>query len=68
MAASRLDRAPHEAAVTSAVAKLNCPEGVPVLSAQAAGALLRLLEGARERRRDREERRKAPDRGSVGCF
>ena len=54
-----LQVAHHEAAVTDAVAKLDCPEGLPVLNAQAAGALLRLLEGARERRRNREGHRKA---------
>ena len=59
MATSRLDRAPHEGAVTGAVAKLNCPVGIPVLNAQAARALLRLLEGARERRQRHEEHRKA---------
>ena len=59
MATSRLDRAPHEAAVTGAVAKLNCAKGLPVLNAQAAGALLRLLEGARARRQNHEEHRRA---------
>lgn len=48
-----------ETAVTGMVAKLECPQGMPLLNAQAARALLRLLEGARARRRDGEQRRKA---------
>lgn len=49
----------HDRTVTGAVVKLNCPESMPVLNAQAARALLRLLEGARARRENGEERRKA---------
>ncbi len=59
MATSRLDRVPQEGATIGAVAELNCPEDMPVLNAQAARALLRLLKGARGRRQDREEHRKA---------
>lgn len=53
----------QDGTVTGAVVKLNCPEDRPedrpVLNAQAARALLRLLKGARARRQDREEHRKA---------
>jgi hypothetical protein len=52
-------QAPHRESSAGSVAEFWHSEGVPLLNAQAARALLRLLEGARERRQKQEERRKA---------
>jgi hypothetical protein len=49
----------RESSAPRSVSEFRHHEGVPLLNVQAARALLRLLEGARERRQQQEEHRRA---------